>query len=134
MTLFLVRSPFILSPTAMIALSRSESGLVSPSFLFRKFVRTRAISSLSEKETNDESFFRRAIPQYRTIPAIAFASASGTYFLTSAAQLKLDRKAASNAPYLSSSAAGLRSEIEVSEQRAAEQQEGGDAAPTDCQS
>jgi hypothetical protein len=36
--------------------------------------------------TSDESLFCRAIPQYRTMPAIAFSSALGTYFLTSAAQ------------------------------------------------
>lgn len=85
-TLFLVWSPFIFSLTALIALSSSASVLVSPSFFFRKLSRTRATSSLSANETSEESLFCRAIPQYRTMPQIAFSSAFATYFLTSTAQ------------------------------------------------
>jgi hypothetical protein len=85
-TLFLVRSPFILSPTILIALSSSASGSVSPSFFFRKFVRKRATSFLSAKDTSDESLFWSAMPHYRTIPVTIVGSAFGAYFRTSATQ------------------------------------------------
>src|SRR6187551_1210677 len=52
----------------MIDLSSSGSGWVSPSFFFKKLLRTRATSSVSVKETSEESLFCRAIPQYFTMP------------------------------------------------------------------
>src|SRR5664279_933544 len=65
-------------------MSASES--VMASFFLRKPSRTRLSSSGSLYETNDESTLCKAMPQWRTMPAIASSSAFGSYFLTSAAQ------------------------------------------------
>ena len=49
-------------------------GVRERKFLFQEISRMRFTSSLSLNDTSEESRFCNAIPQYRTMPAIAFAS------------------------------------------------------------